>query len=128
MSGLPTDTKERKMYPICTGVLDYFPLAIAEVARVSLAGNLQHCPGEPLHWDRSKSANDSDALARHFIDRGKIDIDGQRHSAKMAWRALAILQKEKELETEQEETTAVSLSLKDLGEAILEWWADLEWW
>jgi len=33
-----------------------------------------------------------------LIDRGKFDTDGQRHSAKLAWRALALLQLELEEE------------------------------
>ena len=65
-------------------------------ARVSKAGNDQHHPGTPLHWDRSKSGDDLDAAARHLIDAGTLDTDGQRHTAKFAWRALAALQKELE--------------------------------
>jgi hypothetical protein len=75
-------------------VLDYFPDAIMAVSRVSFIGNEQHNPGQPLHWDRSKSTDEADALLRHFIQRGTIDTDGVRHSAKVAWRALALLQKE----------------------------------
>ena len=45
---LPTDPKERKKIPIYSGVLKYFPDAIAAVAAVSFAGNEQHNPGEPL--------------------------------------------------------------------------------
>jgi hypothetical protein len=86
--------QERKEYPIGTGVLDYFPDALLEVARVSKVGNDQHRPGMPLHWDRSKSPDEADALIRHFLQRGEFDSDGMRHSAKMAWRALAFLQKE----------------------------------
>lgn len=86
--------KERKQYPIASGVLDYFPDAIAEVAHVSWAANDQHNPGEPMHWDRAKSTDEADALVRHLIDRGKRDTDGLRHTAKVAWRALALLQKE----------------------------------
>ena len=93
---LPTDAGERKGLPITTGVLDYFPLAIAEVARLSKAGNDQHNPGEPLHWAREKSTDHADCIARHLIDRGTVDSDGQRHSAKLAWRALALLQMELE--------------------------------
>jgi len=89
-------TQERKRTPIFSGVLKYFPLAIAEVSRVSLAGNEQHNPGTDLHWDRSKSKDEADALVRHLIDSGKIDTDGIRHTAKVAWRALALLQKELE--------------------------------
>lgn len=93
---LPTDSTERKRTPITTGVLDYFPDAVAEIARVSLAGNDQHNPGEPLHWAREKSTDQADCIARHLIERGTIDSDGMRHSAKMAWRALALLQTELE--------------------------------
>jgi len=88
--------QERKRTPIFSGVLKYFPLAIAEVSRVSLAGNEQHNPGTDLHWDRAKSKDEADALVRHLIDSGKIDTDGIRHTAKVAWRALALLQKELE--------------------------------
>ena len=95
------NAKERKERPIYTGVLKYFPDAIMEVAKVSLAGNQQHHPDKPLHWDRGKSSDELDALARHLIDAGKIDDDGQRHSAKVAWRALANLQKEIEVERNQ---------------------------
>jgi hypothetical protein len=89
---LPTDPAERKMIPIGTGVLDYFPLALAEVARVSKAGNEQHHPGQPLHWDKTKSMDHADCIPRHFIDRFTRDTDGQRHMAKLAWRALAMLE------------------------------------
>ena len=91
---LPTDPQSRKATPIASGVLDYFPDAIAAVAHCSYVGNEQHNPGQPLHWDRSKSRDESDALIRHFVQRGTVDSDGVRHSAKVAWRALAMLQKE----------------------------------
>jgi hypothetical protein len=96
---LPNDPKERKQYPISSGVLDYFPEALAAVAYVSFVGNQQHNPGQPLHWDRSKSTDEADALIRHFFQRGTMDSDGVRHSAKVAWRSLALLQKE--IESEQ---------------------------
>ena len=97
-AGLPTDAKARKNIPIATGFIDYFPLAIAAVAEVSKAGNDQHNPGQPLHWDRSKSGDEADALMRHFVERGKLDKDGLRHSAKLCWRACALLEKELEAE------------------------------
>lgn len=89
---------ERKAAPIARGALDYFPDALLEVARLSLAANEQHNPGEPMHWAKGKSTDEADALLRHLIDRGTIDTDGQRHSAKVAWRALALLQRELEAE------------------------------
>jgi hypothetical protein len=89
-------TQERKNTPIYSGVLRYFPRALAEIARVSLRGNEQHNPGKPLHWDRSKSGDELDALTRHLMAAGTLDTDGTRHSAKIAWRALANLEKELE--------------------------------
>ena len=84
----------RKQTPVFSGVLQYFPDAIKAVARCSFIGNEQHNPNTPLHWDRSKSGDEKDALVRHLLDAGTIDTDGIRHSAKVAWRALANLQKE----------------------------------
>jgi len=96
---LPTDAADRKKVPVGTGVLDYFPAALAEVAKVSYKGNEQHNPGQPLHWARHKSIDQSDTIIRHFLERGTIDpLDGMRHSAKLAWRALALLQLELEAE------------------------------
>jgi hypothetical protein len=104
-SRLPGDPVSRKGIPITTGVLDYFPLALAEVAKVSKAGNDQHNPGQPLHWDKSKSTDHADCILRHLIDRGTLDEDGQRHSAKAAWRALALLETELEDAAEEAATT-----------------------
>ena len=95
---LPTEGADRKKYPVASGVLDYFPDALVAIAGVSYVGNEQHNPNTPLHWDRAKSTDESDTMIRHFLQRGTLDTDGLRHSAKMAWRALAILQKEIEAE------------------------------
>ena len=97
--GFSKDAEERKNTPIATGVLDYFPLALLEVAKCSKVGNDQHHIDTPLHWDRSKSKDESDSLIRHFLQRGTTDTDGVLHSAKVAWRALALLQKELENDT-----------------------------
>jgi hypothetical protein len=94
LSEMAGTAAERKKRPLATGVLDYFPDALMEVAHCSYVGNEQHNPGQPLHWDRNKSTDEPDALLRHLKDRGKRDSDGVRHSAKVAWRALAALQKE----------------------------------
>ncbi len=93
---LPTDKEERKERPLARGVLDYFPLALAEVAHVSYVANEQHNPGEPMHWARGKSTDHADCIVRHLIERGHKDTDGLRHTAKVAWRALALLQEELE--------------------------------
>ena len=92
---LTQDHAERKGTPIATGVMDYFPKALAYVSRVSKAGNDQHNPGQPLHWDKTKSKDHADCIARHLIDRGTVDpTDGLSHSGKLAWRALALLETE----------------------------------
>lgn len=93
---LPTVAADRKALPIATGVLDYFPLALIEVAKTSKAGNDQHNPGQPLHWAKHLSTDHADSLMRHLLERGTIDTDGIRHTAKVAWRALALLQTELE--------------------------------
>lgn len=97
---LPTDAAARKDVPVTTGVLDYFPDAIAEVALLSKVGNEQHNPGQPLHWAREKSTDHADCIVRHLMERGTRDTDGQRHSAKVAWRALANLQLEIEADAD----------------------------
>ena len=79
-----------------TGLLDYFPAALAAVAVVSRIGNDQHNPGEQLHHARGKSMDHADTAIRHLMDRGTLDTDGQRHTAKAAWRVLAELQQELE--------------------------------
>lgn len=93
-SSLPTSPAKRKAIPLCTGLLDYFPKALAAVAECSRVGNDQHNPGEPLHWAREKSTDQADCIVRHLIERGTVDTDGVRHSAKVAWRALALLELE----------------------------------
>jgi len=91
-AGLPDDPKGRKDIPLCTGVLDYFPDALIEVAKCSKAGNDQHNPGQPLHWAKEKSTDHANCILRHQVQRGTRDKDGVLHSAKVAWRALAQLQ------------------------------------
>jgi hypothetical protein len=95
---LPTNASDRKKIPLYSGVLKYFPDALVAVAKVSQAGNDQHNPGQPLHWSREKSKDHEDTLMRHLLEVGTVDIDGHRHAAKLAWRALAILQLEIEKE------------------------------
>jgi hypothetical protein len=93
---LPSSAQKRKEVPIHSGVIKYFPRALAAVAELSRIGNEQHNPGKPLHWDRSKSGDELDALSRHLIEAGTIDTDGVRHSTKVCWRGLANLEKELE--------------------------------
>ena len=86
---------ERKAMPVFSGVLKYFPNALKEVSKCSQAGNDQHHTNTPLHWDMEKSKDELDALTRHLIDHSinPLDEDGQLHLAKVAWRALAGLER-----------------------------------
>ena len=89
---LPEDSKERKDIPIYTGVINYFPDAFVELAKLSLRGGVQHGQTrETLHWDRDKSTDHLDALCRHMIDEDWVEV---------AWRALANLQVQIEKENE----------------------------
>ena len=92
----PTDkAADRKATPVFSGVLKYFPNALKEVSKCSQAGNDQHHPDKPLHWDMEKSKDEYDALTRHLIDHtiNPIDDDGMLHLTKVAWRALAGLER-----------------------------------
>lgn len=88
MNGLfPEDSDARKTYPVYSGLLAYFPSALAAIARHSYVGNEKHNPGQPLHHDRAKSGDEADALLRHLMEGDYVG---------MAWRALALLQKDLE--------------------------------
>ena len=95
-----SDSKVREGSPVVTGCLDYFPLALLEIARFSRWGNDKHNPGEPLHWSCGKSIDHANKIGRHLLERGTLDPDTDyrfSHSVGLAWRSLALLQKELEL-------------------------------
>lgn len=95
-NSLPEADDERGEYPMADGLLDYFPNALAEIARHSKKAGDKHHPGAPLHWERSKSTDHRNKILRHLVDTGGKDKDGNRHSTGLAWRALALLQEELE--------------------------------
>jgi len=92
---ITSKAQKRKATPVFSGVLKYFPNALKEVAKASKAGNDQHHPDKPLHWDMDKSKDEYDALTRHLIDHtvNPMDDDGVLHLTKVAWRALAGLER-----------------------------------
>jgi len=94
---MKNENVNRKNTPIFSGVLMYFPDAIAEIARHSKKGNDKHNPGQPLHWAKEKSKDHADCISRHLIDIGPnwdcLDSETQSlHATALAWRALALLQ------------------------------------
>ena len=103
---LPEDAAERKTYPIYRGLFRYFPDALAAVAHVSWVGNEQHHPGTDLHWDKSKSSDEPDAMLRHVLE-GEDDLHAR---AQAAWRALAWLQRGIDEQRAPAESTQRSIS------------------
>ncbi len=101
---LPTDSSERKNYPILSGCVKYFPAALAGVARISKIGNDKHNPGQPLHHARSKSTDHGDCIVRHLIDAEDLLAAYRRGDTsatkemiltevnQLAWRALSYSQ------------------------------------
>lgn len=109
---LPTDSAARKEVPLLSGVLRYFPAALAGVARVSKSGNDKHNPGQEMHHARGKSSDHGDCIVRHLVDvqdltaileRNQAELvheagdDAIREALKLevsqlAWRALALSQ------------------------------------
>ncbi len=89
------DSEGRKQHPMATGLLDYFPDALAMVSHVSWIGNEKHNPGEPLHHARGKSMDHSDCAIRHMSTRDSHDGTAYGtvlHLAEAVWRTLAELQ------------------------------------
>ena len=103
---LPTDSAERKEYPMFEGCLAYFPAALAGVSKHSKMGNDKHNPGELLHHARGKSMDHKDCIVRHLVDIGDIEARILRRAEAdpkvvatlldeanaLAWRALALSQ------------------------------------
>lgn len=82
----------REQYPLFDGLFAYFPAALCEVARWSLAGNAKHNPGQPLHWSREKSTDHENKILRHLLDARLVNDEGFVEAVGMAWRALALCQ------------------------------------
>lgn len=112
MLTLPTDSAERKNYPLLRGFFNYFPAAIMRVANLSFRANEKHNPGEPMHHARGKSTDHGDCILRHTMDAEDLKAwlercdraatpaefyERQRDAyleelAQRAWRAFAELQ------------------------------------
>lgn len=77
--------------PLLRGCLGYFPLALAEVAKVSEYGAKKYT------WKGWETVPDGvarygDALARHLVQDGEDKDTGLLHAAHCAWNALARLE------------------------------------
>ena len=97
MLTLPTDSAARKQIPLLSGVLRYFPAALAGVAKRSHEGNEKHNPGLPMHHAREKSSDHGDTIVRHLLDLQDYLAAGDAKNIvaeadAIAWRALALSQ------------------------------------
>ena len=135
---LPTDYNARKALPLYDFLTGYFPDAIVELVKVSVAGNAQHNPGEPLHWARGKSMDQLNTAMRHQFDHGAGHVYDDAgldpavlkaiggyppmHLAKAAWRLLAEIQLicEAREKVEAEQTPKVLLDSYRAVSAALE--------
>lgn len=130
-----TDYNGRKAMQIFEGAIMYFPKAFAAMAAVSVAGNAQHNPGEPLHWARGKSMDQYNTALRHMMDHRmgggravpftkenngwipeRYDTDGVRHLAKALWRIAAAL--ELDIEAEEAEKASPKAGVRDTSQPI----------
>lgn len=76
-------------------VIYYWPNALKALAELNRQGNLQHYGNaDKIRWKWKVSSNHVGKMLNHLIDNGTVDSDGIRHSTKVAWRALAMLETE----------------------------------
>lgn len=97
---LPTDSAERKTYPMFSGLVAYFPAALAAVSHHSFVGNEKHNPGQKLQHARGKSGDHEDCIVRHLVDAKEFPAGSPPRIEELtaeAWRSLALLQEELEL-------------------------------
>lgn len=98
---LPTDSAERKDYPLHRGLLAYFPAALAQVAHTSLVNNRKHNPTwdgtGPINHMRGSSGDHADCILRHLVDADeRTGPERITELTALAWRSLALLQEELE--------------------------------
>lgn len=99
-TALPTDSAKRKEFPLFSGLLAYFPAALAQVSNHSYIGNEKHNPGLPMQHARGRSGDHEDCIIRHLIDAKERSAGSNERIEELrgvAWRALALLQEECEL-------------------------------
>ena len=81
----PEADEERAKYKVATFICEFFPHAIAELARFSYEMQAKHCPGQPMCWAKDKSIGDGNQLIRHLMDKEYTNV---------AWRGLELLERQ----------------------------------
>jgi hypothetical protein len=80
----PDDDTERQKYAVGTFICEFFPHAIAELARFSYDMQQKHNPDAPMGWARDKSVGDGNQIFRHQMDGEFREV---------AWRGLEQLER-----------------------------------
>jgi hypothetical protein len=134
VSLFPKDDKQRKGLPIFKLITRYFPKALREVTKVSVANNVRYNPDRDpfdINWNRGKSTDQLGSLFRHIAEREVdatiyeylkpevaevVGYDRVYVLAEAAWRALAAL----EVEIEQQESLGPATGLRDPNQPVPE--------
>ena len=80
----PEDDTERQKYAVGTFICEFFPHAIAELARFSYDMQQKHNPDAPMGWAEDKSIGDGNQIFRHQMDGEYREV---------AWRGLEQLER-----------------------------------
>lgn len=80
----PVDDAERKKYAVGTFICEFFPHAIAELARFSYDMQQKHNPNAPMGWVKDKSIGDGNQIFRHQMNGDYEEV---------AWRGLEQLER-----------------------------------
>lgn len=80
----PEDDEERQKYAVGTFICEFFPHAIAELARFSHDMQQKHNPDKPMGWAKDKSVGNGNQIFRHQMDGEFREV---------AWRGLEQLER-----------------------------------
>jgi hypothetical protein len=94
----PEDDAERQTYPIGTFICEFFPHALAELARFSHKQQQKHNPDGPIGWAKDKSVWSIDRVFRHAMEAQRLYNEGDIEAAgeefkSLAWRSLEGLER-----------------------------------
>jgi len=87
----PGDSAERKKYPVFSGVLMYFPEAMAALALRSFESQAEHNPTGRIEWIKEKSIGDGNEIVRHLMESEIAYLNGDyvtaaEEAAAVHWR------------------------------------------
>ena len=86
------DSASRKLAPVHSGFMRYFPNGMKAIACMSRMANDKHNPGKELGWSWNRSNDHEDCVARHSLDGTALDEFQLPHLVARGWRAMAALE------------------------------------